>query len=127
MKRATSLGLAVLGLLVAVSPAGATRFRRPYHPDVRLNAGYDNNGGGGCSDYGCGGVCSDGHTGSDFNLGIGNTVLAGADGTVTQAVMGCPRTSATTAAPAAATAATMCASPTTTAAPRCSATCATAR
>jgi hypothetical protein len=86
----TTLALALLGLLASATTAEATRFRRPYHPNVALNAGYDNNGGGGCTDYGCGGVCYNGHTGSDFNLGIGNAVLAGADGTVTQAVMGCP-------------------------------------
>ena len=83
---------AVAGCLVLSSGvAEATRFRRPYHPNVALNAGYDNNGGaGGCVDYACRGDCYDGHTGSDFNLGIGNEVLAAAAGTVTEVVMGCP-------------------------------------
>ncbi len=77
-------------LLLVATAADAARHRRPFHPDVALNAGYDNNGGGGCTDSFCGGNCYNGHTGNDFNLGVGNDVLAGAAGTVTAAVQGCP-------------------------------------
>ena len=83
--------LGALLLSTAATPAHATKFARPFYPNVRTNAGYDNNGGGGgCTDHDCGDLCYDGHTGTDFNVGIGTDVLAGASGTVTQAVMGCP-------------------------------------
>lgn len=84
------VALAILALVLIALPARAMQHRRPFHPGIGLGYGYDNNyGGAGCTDYGCGGKCYDGHTGSDFPLGMGTDVLAGAQGTVTKAVQGC--------------------------------------
>jgi hypothetical protein len=80
----------IAALVLAATPAAA-KFRRPFRNDVGLNAGFDSNrGAAGCRDAMCGGNCYDNHTGNDFNVGIGNDALAAADGTVTEAVQGCP-------------------------------------
>ncbi len=85
-----SAQLALLVAALSVVDASATRYRRPYHPAIALGYGFDNNfGAGGCLDWGCGGKCYDGHTGSDFPLGMGTDVLAGAPGTVVAAFNGC--------------------------------------
>ncbi|GMV40566.1 MAG: hypothetical protein AMXMBFR64_22820 [Myxococcales bacterium] len=66
------------------------RHRRPFHPSIKLGHGFDNNyGAAGCVDWGCGGTCYHTHTGSDFPIGIGNDVLAGAGGTVIETSQGC--------------------------------------
>ena len=79
----------VLALLLAL-PAGAITIRRPFHPGIGLGYGFDNNyGGANCTDYACGGKCYDGHTGSDFPVGLGTDILAGANGTVIAVNQGC--------------------------------------
>ena len=88
---ASALALLVLGdLLIAARAAQAVRLRRPFAPALAVRYGYDyNHGNAGCSDYNCGGDCYDGHTGSDFPLGLGTDVLAAAEGKVTQVNDGC--------------------------------------
>jgi len=81
--------LALVLLAPQVADAQRTLLRRPYAESYRLNYGFDHNGGGGCSDYDCGGACYNGHTGSDFGTPFGTTVLAGADGRVTARNDGC--------------------------------------
>ncbi|MEK6607750.1 MAG: M23 family metallopeptidase [Myxococcota bacterium] len=89
----SALAIAVASALA--SPASAA-FRRPFDPYVAVTAGYDDDGvdtgcwPGCCTDYTCGGNCYDGHSGTDFDLNIGNSVLAAASGTVAAASQGCP-------------------------------------
>ncbi len=83
------LALAVI-LVLAPASAEAVRFRRPYNEGYSLGYGFDNNGGGGGTDYNCGGRCYDGHSGSDFPTPLGTHVIAPAHGTVTSVVVnGC--------------------------------------
>ena len=85
---ATSL----VALLVASGSAEAqsVRYARPYVGGHRLNYGFDHDGGGGgCTDYACGGACYNGHTGSDFGTPFGTTVLAAASGVVSSTNDGC--------------------------------------
>ncbi|MBL8683179.1 MAG: peptidoglycan DD-metalloendopeptidase family protein [Myxococcales bacterium] len=88
---AFSLAIALVG---AASSAGAqVRHRRPMGPAPTVNYHFDNNSAGGsCRDYNCGGRCYDGHSGTDFSLGVGTDVLAGADGTVIATNNGCANT-----------------------------------
>lgn len=89
MRRATLL-LAVVTLTALSSDAHATRNRRPYHQGTKLGHGFDNNySAGGCVDWACGGTCYDTHSGSDFPIGFGSEVVAGAPGTVVQVSQGC--------------------------------------
>ncbi len=82
--------LSALVVATAERDAGAVKFRRPFDVAIGVNYGYDNNGGAaGCTDYGCGSVCYDTHSGTDFPLGIGTTVRAGAVGTVVATYNGC--------------------------------------
>ncbi|MSP23972.1 MAG: M23 family metallopeptidase [Myxococcales bacterium] len=76
-------------VLLAGMRADATTFRRPFDPDISLGYGFDNQPGGGCQDYDCGGKCYDGHKGSDFPLPFSTTVRAGANGTVEVTNDGC--------------------------------------
>ena len=64
------------------SPAAqAARIRRPFAASIGVNYGFDHNGSAaGCVDYGCGGVCYNTHTGTDFPLSLGTGVLATAPG-----------------------------------------------
>jgi len=79
----------VVFVLLAAS-AEAVKLRRPYHPARSFSYGFDNNyGAAGCSDYNCGDRCYNGHTGIDFPLGYGTTVLAAASGRVVRVVQGC--------------------------------------
>ncbi|HQP34868.1 MAG TPA: M23 family metallopeptidase [Polyangiaceae bacterium] len=70
-------------------PAHAVKFRRPYNSGQGVNYGFDNNGGGGCTDFHCGGVCYDGHSGTDFPLPLGTPVVAAASGTIGATNNGC--------------------------------------
>ncbi|MDA3863722.1 MAG: M23 family metallopeptidase [Deltaproteobacteria bacterium] len=71
-------------------PIKAARFRRPMTTSVGVNYGFDNNyGGSGCTDYGCGSVCYDGHGGTDFPLVVGTNTVAAASGTVIATYNGC--------------------------------------
>ena len=89
--RSISAAAAAAVALVCFTPqhAGAAKFRRPFSQSIGVNYGFDNNGGGGCTDYACGGVCYDGHSGTDFPLPLGTTVLAPADGRVIATYNGC--------------------------------------
>jgi hypothetical protein len=81
-----------VALVVALVPASAraqVRHRRPLDPAPNINYGYDNRGGGGCTDYNCGTRCYDGHTGTDMPVGLGTPVLASAAGTVIAVNNGC--------------------------------------
>lgn len=85
--------LAILLLVLASLPFGARaeRHRRPFAPGIGLGYGFDNNfGAAGCTNYACAAnKCYDGHTGSDFPLGLGTEVLAGAPGVVVEVHQGC--------------------------------------
>ncbi|MFO0714888.1 MAG: VCBS repeat domain-containing M23 family metallopeptidase [Sandaracinus sp.] len=88
------LGALLLGATLLAAPrmveAQSVRYARPYREGYRLNYGFDHDGGGGgCTDYACGGACYDGHTGSDFGCPFGTTVLAAASGTVSATNDGC--------------------------------------
>lgn len=73
----------ILASLMIVTDASAADLARPYEAARAVSYGYDNDGGApGCTDYGCGSICYNGHSGSDFPLSFGTNVLAGADGTV---------------------------------------------
>jgi len=87
--RAAIAASAALTASTVAAPGQAAKFRRPFNVSVGVNYGYDNNGGGGCTDYGCGGVCYDGHSGTDFPLGVGTTVVAAANGRVGATYNGC--------------------------------------
>ncbi|MFH2007607.1 MAG: LpqB family beta-propeller domain-containing protein [bacterium] len=75
--------------MVPASPLRAAKLRRPFNVSIGVNYGYDNYGGAGCDDYQCGGVCYDGHSGTDFPLGFGTTVVAAAAGQVISVYNGC--------------------------------------
>lgn len=85
-----SAAVVISALALASSPAHAVKFRRPFHNGIGVNYGFDHNGGGGCTDFHCGGVCYDGHSGTDFPLPLGTDVLAAANGTVAATNNGCP-------------------------------------
>ena len=80
----------VLGLWS--SAEAQVRFRRPYSPNYRLNYGFDNRSGGGCTDYNCGGACYDGHTGMDFGTPRGTEIRAAQSGRVSATYNGCANT-----------------------------------
>ena len=86
----------ILAALLAcglAAPAQAVKFRRPFNPAIKLGHGFDHNfSAAGCSDWNCGGTCYNTHSGSDFPMGVGNDVLAGAPGTVVQLNQGCADT-----------------------------------
>jgi len=78
-----------LGLL-SVGASAQVRHRRPLGSAPSVRYGYDNNGGSsGCRDYNCGSRCYDGHSGTDFPVPLGTTVLASADGVVSATNNGC--------------------------------------
>lgn len=87
----TALRLAAaLAVLLVAADAHATRHRRPYHQGTKLGHGFDNNyAAGGCKDWACGGTCYDTHSGSDFPIGFGSEVIAGAPGKVIAVSQGC--------------------------------------
>ncbi|MBN8609721.1 MAG: VCBS repeat domain-containing M23 family metallopeptidase [Deltaproteobacteria bacterium] len=90
MTRALVAAIALGFLLSTSASAQSVRYSRPYVGGHRLNYGFDHDGGGGgCTDYACGGACYDGHTGSDFGTPFGTTVLAAANGTVSATNDGC--------------------------------------
>ncbi|MCA9517184.1 MAG: M23 family metallopeptidase, partial [Myxococcales bacterium] len=78
-------------VVVSASDALAVKHRRPFAPYIGLGYGFDNNfGAAGCLNYACAGSkCYDGHTGSDFPVGLGTEVLAGAPGVVVAVNQGC--------------------------------------
>ena len=76
--------------LVSVGASAQVRHRRPLTVSPAVRYGYDNNGGSsGCRDYNCGSRCYDGHSGTDFPVPLGSTVLASADGVVSATNNGC--------------------------------------
>ena len=76
--------------LVSVGASAQVRHRRPLTSAPAVRYGYDNNGGAsGCRDYNCGSRCYDGHSGTDFSMPLGSTVLASADGVVSATNDGC--------------------------------------
>ena len=78
----------VLSLLAGTAAAQSVRYRRPFFGGRSISAHFDHSGGG-CTDYACGGVCYDGHTGTDYPMPIGTAVVAAASGTVVAAFNGC--------------------------------------
>jgi MYXO-CTERM domain-containing protein len=86
--RATA-GLLALAAIASATPAGAVKFRRPFNSGQGVNYGFDHNGGYGCTDFACGKVCYDGHSGTDFPLPLGTEVVAAATGTITATYNGC--------------------------------------
>lgn len=88
---AAALGmlLAALMLLAPVAARAQVRHRRPLAAAPSLSYHFDNNGGGGCRDYACGGRCYDGHSGTDMPVPLGTSVLASAEGTVVATNNGC--------------------------------------
>jgi hypothetical protein len=90
LRRARLLAtLLVAASLLVPSSGAAIRYRRPFNAGIGVNYGRDDGGGAGCIDFQCGGVCYDGHGGTDFPLPLGTTVVAAADGTVTATNDGC--------------------------------------
>ena len=84
---------AMLLLLIAAPASAQVRFSRPFTGGYRLGYGFDNDGGrSGCTDYGCGRACYDGHTGEDFATPRGTEIRAGAAGTVESTFNGCANT-----------------------------------
>ncbi|MBU1243989.1 M23 family metallopeptidase [Myxococcota bacterium] len=80
----------LLTLLISVPAAQGAKLRRPFSASIGVNYGFDHNGSAsGCVDYGCGGVCYNTHTGTDFPLSLGTGVLASAAGRVTATYNGC--------------------------------------
>ena len=63
--------------------------RRPFNVSVGVNYGRDNYSGTGCDDYQCGGYCYDGHSGTDFPLSLGTTVVSPFAARVTATYNGC--------------------------------------
>ena len=89
---ARSVALALLVTVIS-APAAAVKFRRPFNKGLGLGYGFDHNyGAAGCTDYACGGKCYNGHTGSDFPLGLGSDVVAVAPGKVIATNNGCANT-----------------------------------
>ncbi len=83
-----ALGLVAVGVLSL--PSRAVKMRRPFSQSIGVNYGFDHNySAAGCRDYGCGTVCYDGHTGTDFPLPLGTQILAAAAGRVTATYNGC--------------------------------------
>ena len=88
-QRACVAGGVAFALLMPGASVQAAKFRRPFSASIGVNYGYDHNSGSGCRDFACGGVCYDGHSGTDFPLGMGTSVLAPASGRVTATNEGC--------------------------------------
>ncbi|HQK17575.1 MAG TPA: M23 family metallopeptidase, partial [Polyangiaceae bacterium] len=88
-KKALWTGLLALAAVVFATPGHAVKFRRPFDANIGVNYGFDNNPGGGCRDYACGGVCYDGHSGTDFPLSLGTAVVAAASGRIGATYNGC--------------------------------------
>ncbi len=79
--------------LVAASQVQAqVTHRRPMAPTPAVNYGFDNNAGAGCRDYNCGSRCYDGHSGTDFGVPVGTTVMASAEGVVVATNNSCANT-----------------------------------
>lgn len=91
MKAALSLFTCavVASLLTTSAISSAAKLRRPFSQSTGVNYGFDNNNGGACTDFACGGVCYDGHSGTDFPVGLGTEVVAAASGVVTSTNDGC--------------------------------------
>lgn len=79
------------GLFSGTASAQSVRYRRPFFGGRSVSAYFDH-AGGGCTDWACGGVCYDGHTGTDYPMPIGTEVVAAASGTVVTAFNGCADT-----------------------------------
>lgn len=78
-----------LVVLLCTASLAYADFRRPFNSYFRMNYGYDNRAGDGCTDYNCGGRCYNGHGGSDFGTPIGTEIVAANDGVVAWAHDGC--------------------------------------
>ena len=86
------LALAAFALTLGAAggaDAQSVRYSRPYSGGYGPSAYFDHRGGGGCTDWACGGVCYDGHTGNDFAMPVGTPVLAAAAGRVVSTYNGC--------------------------------------
>ena len=79
-------------VLLSLQPSGdlnAVLLRRPFNENIGVNYGFDNYSGSPCRDFQCGGVCYNGHGGTDFPLPFGTNIVAAADGQVVGRHNGC--------------------------------------
>jgi len=92
--RPSAASAAFFAALATLSGAAVAqvRHRHPLNTRPNINYGYDNRSGSGCRDYTCGSRCYDGHTGTDYPVGMGTTVVASAAGTVVATNNGCANT-----------------------------------
>jgi len=74
--------------LAASASAQSVRYRRPFFGGRSVSAYFDH-AAGGCRDWACGGVCYDGHSGTDFPMPVGTAIAAAAVGTVITSFNGC--------------------------------------
>jgi len=89
MRTALAFALLVLVGTAASVSAQAVRYARPFRGTRSVSAYFDHNPGGGCTDWACGGVCYDTHTGTDYPMPVGSELLGAAPGRVVATFNGC--------------------------------------